>query len=120
MHLNLFKRLAEKNDTLHTMRIVGGGAKNAVWRQIIADIFEMPILETNISDEAGIVGIAVMAGMGIGLYHDIKAVHQFQKIVSTTQPREEFFPIYRKLQLLFESSYDVLKETSHALADLQS
>ena len=29
--------------------------------------------ETNISDEAGIVGIAVMAGMGIGLYHDIKA-----------------------------------------------
>ena len=120
MHLNLFKRLAEKNDTLHTMRIVGGGAKNAVWRQIIADIFEMPILETNISDEAGSVGVAVMAGMGIGLYHDIQAVNQFQKIVSITQPREEFFPIYRKLQLLFESSYDVLKETSHALADLQS
>ena len=38
------------------MRIVGGGAKNPVWRQIFADIFGMPIIETNVSDEAGSLG----------------------------------------------------------------
>ena len=86
-----------KKRTLHTMRIVGGHAKNAVCGGKLLLIFEMPILKPIFQDEAGIVGIAVMAGMA-SAYITILNCTSVSKIVGITQPREEFFPIYRKLQ----------------------
>ncbi len=119
MHLNLFRLKAAETESIKTMRIVGGGAKNPVWRQIFADIFGMPIIETNVSDEAGSLGTAVMAGIGAGIYKDVKAVLRFQKIRSVTQPRTEYSELYAAMQQVFNDSYYSLKNASHVLADLQ-
>jgi len=42
------------------IRLVGGGAKSRVWRQMVADIFDCPVIYPK-SDEAGAVGAALQA-----------------------------------------------------------
>jgi sugar (pentulose or hexulose) kinase len=42
------------------IRLVGGGAKSAVWRQVIADIFNCPVVCPT-SKEAGALGAALQA-----------------------------------------------------------
>ena len=119
MHLNLFKQQLEQTEQIHSMRIVGGGAKNPVWRQIFADIFNMPILETNVSDEAGSLGTAVMAGIGVGLYRDVSVVHRFQKVLSITYPNPENRKLYDEMQNVFNGAYAAVRDISHALTHIQ-
>lgn len=119
MHLNLFKQRLEQTEQIHSMRIVGGGAKNPVWRQIFADIFNMPILETNVSDEAGSLGTAVMAGIGVGLYRDVSVVHRFQKVLSVTYPNPENRKLYDEMQTVFNGAYAAVRDISHALTHIQ-
>lgn len=42
------------------VRLVGGGAKNAIWRQLVADLFNCPIVCPK-NDEAGAAGAAIQA-----------------------------------------------------------
>lgn len=42
------------------IRLVGGGAKSAVWRQLVADIFGIPVVSP-VSTEAGALGAALQA-----------------------------------------------------------
>lgn len=42
------------------IRLTGGGAKSAIWRQIVADIFGCPVVPLE-SDEAGALGAAIQA-----------------------------------------------------------
>ncbi|MFH2131531.1 MAG: FGGY-family carbohydrate kinase, partial [bacterium] len=42
------------------IRLVGGGAKSKVWRQIVADIFDCPVICPRV-EEAGALGAAIQA-----------------------------------------------------------
>ena len=61
------------------MLICGGGSKSAVWRQIFADIYNLPVLKTNIDQNAASLGAAALAANGCGLwegYGCIAKIHQ--------------------------------------------
>ena len=49
----------------------GGGARSALWRQIIADMLDRPIYTTKMKEEAG-VGAAVCAMVGVGAYKTLQ------------------------------------------------
>jgi xylulokinase len=51
--------------TIKEVRTVGGGAKSALWRQMLADIFNTEITVLNIT-EGGAYGVALLAGVGTG------------------------------------------------------
>lgn len=40
LHLAIILNRMEKLDAVGSVRIVGGGAKSAAWRQILADVFQ--------------------------------------------------------------------------------
>lgn len=42
------------------IRLVGGGAQSSIWRQLVADIFQMPVV-VPVSTEAGALGAAIQA-----------------------------------------------------------
>ena len=48
-----------------TVRIGGGGAKSAFWRQMLADVFGTPIATTN-TEEGPAFGAALLAATGVG------------------------------------------------------
>ncbi len=52
------------------VRIAGGGAKSAVWRQIIADVIAQPLVTTN-STEGAAYGAALLAAVGAGVFPDV-------------------------------------------------
>ena len=119
MNLTIILKIMQGiKDDMTSMRIVGGGSKSAVWRQILADCFNMPIVKTNISDEAGSLGTAVLAGICVGVYQDLGAVHAFHKVESVTEPIKENVARYRQLQPIFEDAYYALREINHRLGEL--
>jgi xylulokinase len=78
----------------------GGAARSDVWLQIIADIAEVPVVRTNVS-EGTCLAVAILAGVAVGVYADV--AEATQKIQGEGQPdyrfnpRPEFAPIYREL-----------------------
>ena len=49
------------------VRVSGGGARSAFWRQMMADVFGTEIVEVNVTQGAAY-GAALLAGVGTGVY----------------------------------------------------
>lgn len=62
----------------------GGGAKSPIWRQMLADVLQTKILTAR-SIESGSLGVAILAGVGVGLFSDIAcACNQMVKFTEQT------------------------------------
>ena len=44
MILDAFLEHSETGAVIQAMRLIGGGARSALWRQILADVYGLPIL----------------------------------------------------------------------------
>jgi sugar (pentulose or hexulose) kinase len=51
--------------------ISGGGAMSPLWRQIAADVFNLPVVTVSGSGEGGAYGAALVAGVGVGMWSDL-------------------------------------------------
>jgi xylulokinase len=73
-------------EPLQEITLVGGGAKSPIWRQIIADVTGVRLLTPRVL-EAGALGAAIFAGIGVGLYPDeAQAAAQLVQIVERREP----------------------------------
>src|SRR5262245_44136907 len=61
---------AELNVPVSSIRVGGGGARSALWRQIQADVYGRAV-ETVVVDEGAAFGAAMLAGIGAGIWRDI-------------------------------------------------
>lgn len=57
--------LLDPKHELQRLVSVGGGAKNAVWLQMQADIFNMPVTTLEVEQGLGL-GAAMLAATGLG------------------------------------------------------
>lgn len=94
--------LKEKSQLSEDMVIVGGGSKSSLWRQILADVFNLNIIKTNIGEDAGSLGAAALAAIGCGLWDDFEVIDQIQEVETTTAPVPENHAVYQKLLPAFE------------------
>ena len=53
------------------VRISGGGARSAMWRQLMADIFDLEVVTVNVTQGAAF-GAALLAGVGIGVWPGVE------------------------------------------------
>ncbi len=89
--------------------IAGGGAKGKLWRQIMADVFAMPVHTVYGGAEGGAFGAALVAGMGCGLWPTVEAAMALAKSESETRPREANLPTYAAQYQKYIRMYDALK-----------
>ncbi len=89
-----------------SIRVVGGGAKGAVWRQILADIYGIPVQRPNLLAEATAFGAALAGGIGIGLYPDIYMAETLTPIVDTTLPNGNLKARYDQGYAFFNHAYE--------------
>lgn len=94
---------------IEEVTLIGGGAKSAVWQQILADIWEKPLAVPQYLEEATSMGAAVCCGVGIGLYPDFSVIQRFNPTVRRVLPREENWETYRELYRLFNEAYEALR-----------
>ena len=67
-----FTIFAEMNVPVRSIRLGGGGARSALWRQIQADIYGHEV-ETVEAEEGAAYGAAILAGVGAGLWSSVDA-----------------------------------------------
>ena len=89
------------------MTVVGGGSRSELWRQIMADAWEIDIVKTNIGHEAGSLGAAAVAAVGCGLWRDFGRIDDLHNASSITRPNEKHAAIYRRsLKVFRQASLD--------------
>ena len=101
-----------------TMLACGGGAKSPFWRQMMADVFGMPVATAQ-STEGPALGAAILAGTAAGLYASVpeackKMIREDAPLLPDAQRGAAYEPFYR----LYESLYPQLKESYAQLAKL--
>jgi xylulokinase len=89
------------------MLIVGGGGKSQFWRSLFADVYNKNILKTNIGQDAGSLGAAAVAGVGIGLWNDFSFVTNLHQEKSFTKPDVGNAKQYQILLGLFRQIADI-------------
>ena len=90
------------------MRVCGGGSRNPVWRQIMADLYECDVV-TLTQEEGPAYGEAILAGVGTGVFDDVRTAAK--KLTGTDKrvsPVEEETMIYRKYHKIYQKVYDHL------------
>ncbi len=94
----------------------GGGAESAVWRQIQADVFGLPLRQTLLAEQAG-VGAALLAGVGAGVYASFEeATGQVVRLGPETPPTPGAQAFYADLFAQYAALYPRLKDDFHRLA----
>lgn len=106
MYLN-YQALAGSGVHFERLNATGGGARSAVWMQMKADVLNLPITALKTAD-AGTVGSAMLTGVAIGVFRDLKeaAEHMVEETV-TYRPRsdmhERYMQVYERYRRVYEA-----------------
>lgn len=102
-----------------SIRVIGGGARGALWRQIMADIFDRPIERLAFLEEATSLGAAVAGGIAFGLFPDFQIAKKFARVAEVQYPRKEVREIYERTYAVFQEAYASLVPVYSRLQRLQ-
>ena len=95
-----------------TAVIIGGGAKSPLWRQIVADVLGITLVQKRCSDSS--FGSAMLAGIASGIFTDFKtAVSTCNKTVSETVPDMKNYEKYKLIFKKYKQVHDVLAPIYH-------
>lgn len=92
-----------------SVRASGGGAKSPFWRQILADVFNKPVVTLE-SQEGSALGAALLAMVGTGEYADVPEVcAAVIRENARVEPQSAVTPIYAKGHTTYQALYPALK-----------
>lgn len=94
---------------LPVLRVVGGGARGAPWMQIIADVTGRRVETVANTQEAGAVGAALTAAIGLGIYPDFGALKQVVPLEKSFEPEPRNAKTYDLLFGAYQRLYYSLK-----------
>lgn len=96
------------------VRISGGGAKSALWRQILADVFNAELVTVNTTEGAAF-GAALLAGVGAEAWRDVpEACKAVIRLTGTTLPQAQACEQYEAGYQNYDRLYPALKPIFHA------
>ena len=96
----------------------GGAVRSQLWLQMLADIFGIEVVTTNIAEGAAY-GAAMLAGIGIKRYANaIEAAEALVKVSKTVEPNQKCSQAYSDNYKVYRSLYPKLKETFSELTEL--
>src|SRR5207244_1660578 len=114
-----FEILQEMGVPIRQVRASGGGARSAIWRQIQADVTGHEHVTIKV-DEGPAFGVALLAGVGTGVWSSVEeACRATIRVTSATQPEptttaiyDQFYPIYRRLYPALRESFTAVSEAT--------
>lgn len=103
---------AEMRVPVETIRLGGGGARSALWRQIQADVYGHAV-ELVEAEEGGAYGAALLAGVGVGVWQTVdEACAASVRVRERIEPDAEAARVLDARYKTFQSVYPAL----HSLA----
>ncbi|RUS46624.1 xylulokinase [Cohnella sp. AR92] len=111
--VDLFRQAGKTVDTIVS---IGGGAKNPVWLQMQADIFQAEVVALENEQGPGL-GAAMLAAAGCGWFPTLDACADvFVKRSKSYLPNPEHAAEYEKLFRIYQQVYGKTKELNEALS----
>lgn len=99
-------------------RVIGGGARSALWNQIKADILNVPYVNLN-REEFAVLGSAILAGYAVGVFSDLASTAQsFVQTTNRIEPQPEAHSRYRPLAEQYVRLFEAAKPAFDALAGI--
>jgi xylulokinase len=96
-----------------------GGAVSPLWRQIICDVFNVPIVLVKRRTGAPF-GDAILAGVATGVFKDFSVAKQWVEYVDPMQPNRANNERYLEYFALYKQLYQHVKEDFQTLAKLRT
>ena len=92
--------------SLSQLNICGGGAKSELWMQIFADVLNVPLKRVTTLQDAGTVGVALVAAVALGEFKSFDDLEQLFTYDHEVQPNPESVGTYDKLYKAFRDIFD--------------
>lgn len=84
--------------------MAGGGASSPLWRQIVADIFNLPVQPLMVKEQSAM-GACLLAGAGIGVIDLAEAAQKWAVYGPVVEPRADLGSRYATLLTIFRDAY---------------
>lgn len=108
----------EAGHLVDTIYHSGGGAYSNLWSQIKANIYQKPVYTFETS-EGGILGSAILAGVGVGVYENETAgAEQCLRVSKRFEPDPDLAGRYNSQFELFKEIHDLLQIPYNKLAKM--
>ncbi len=109
----MYELILKTNSKLTIREVVlsGGGANSKLWKQIVADIFNLPVKILAGAAEGGAYGGALVAGVGEGIFASLEDAEKVHSVKEVVEPIAENHKIYQKIKVIYDKLYDDLKDT---------
>ncbi|WP_334333286.1 gluconokinase [Companilactobacillus sp. HBUAS59544] len=101
-----------------SIQATGGFARSALWRQMLADIFEQDVTIPE-SFESSCLGAAVLGMYALGYVDDLSAVKGMVGVTDVHKPNEANFEVYRELLPIWIRLSKVLEPEYKSIAEFQ-
>ena len=103
---------------IRTVRLSGGGARSPFWRQLQADIYNKTVATIN-SDEGPAYGVALLAGVGTGVWDSVpQACQAAIRETEKRRPSRKLAKIYANHHPQYQRLYTALEEEFDRMARL--
>mgnify|MGYP000923933015 CR=1 FL=1 len=106
------------NIPVSEIRTSGGGAQSQIWKQIQADVFQLPVKTMSAGEHGGAFGAALIAGVGCGIWADIYDAVGVLETESETMPNRNNKVVYEELYMNYKNMYPLLHSTFNKLSNL--
>jgi xylulokinase len=112
---DVFELIKVSNPEIKQVRISGGGANSALWRQIFADVLNVPLITVDATEGAAY-GAALLVGLSANVFDSVGSLTAVVRTGEQNIPGPQA-DIYADRYNVYRSLYPTLKSTFAALAD---
>lgn len=112
---NLLKELGAAPDEL---LLAGGGSKSPLWCRIFADCLKIPMLKSDIDEQAAALGAAAVAAVGIGMWSDFEKIDGLHHITDIYRPLAEQEKLYDQLYKIYLTASEHQSEIGDMLTKI--
>lgn len=102
------------------VRASGGGGRSSLWRQMQADMYNTDVVTIN-SSEGPALGVAILSGIGAGIYSSVsEACDNIIKVSTVQKPIEKNISIYNSYYNIYKNLYTSLKNNFKELDEINN
>jgi xylulokinase len=104
----ILQAMRRGGNAIDDLILVGGGARNDTWQQILSDILGLPVRIPYDLESATSMGAAITAGVGVGAFDSFDVAEKFIRIRERREPNHQNDAVYGEMKGLFEDAYRAL------------
>jgi xylulokinase len=96
----------------------GGGSASPLWRQMVSDIFMLPVQTLAGAEEGGAYGAGLVGGVGIGVWKDLAEACSSLRKTTLEEPNLANKGVYEEMFGIYNDMYKTLKPIYDRLANV--